>query len=289
MTIIPIDYAVHLKQMLKLFSESLKNPKGSEWFEWKHIRNPFGKSVGYIAEENGEVLGVRLFMRWQFQCNGTIVKALRPVDTVTRPQARGKGIFTALTLKALEDYQKEYDVIFNTPNQNSLPGYLKMGWRLPDQLFRHFYIFASPFKRSIHAHIEGKFTGSSNIEYHTTKDVCQTFITDEFLRWRYEADRYHFARHENSILVFEKIRKKGIPIIIVKDFVGKNSFFKTLIHATASRLNAPLILCTNNYGFDFNKPRMTLPGGRSVVAFRGPDPCTDVKWDFSLGDLEGIL
>jgi hypothetical protein len=281
MNIIPIDYALHLNDMLELFSESLKNTRGKAWFEWKHIRNPFGKSVGYIAEEDGVMLGVRLFMRWQIRCNDTVLKALRPVDTVTRPEARGRGIFTALTRRAIEDYRAQYDLIFNTPNHNSLPGYLKMGWTLPAQQFRHFYIFTAPFQKTIDVQLCNQFDQSWHIGFENVSGVCHTVKTQEFFSWRYEGDRYLFSRYQDNVMVFEKIKKKGLSVVVVKDFAGNSRDFERLAHATAKKLNAPLILCTNNFEFGFTKPFASLPGGRSVVAFRGYNRFNDVRWSFT--------
>jgi hypothetical protein len=58
-----------------------------------------------------------------------VLKAVKPVDTVTHPDHRRRGIFTELTRAALEEARREgVDLLFNTPNENSMPGYLKMGW-----------------------------------------------------------------------------------------------------------------------------------------------------------------
>jgi hypothetical protein len=53
---------------------------------------------------------------------------VRAVDTATHPDHQGRGIFSKLTREALDTLQEEADFIFNTPNEKSLPGYLKMGW-----------------------------------------------------------------------------------------------------------------------------------------------------------------
>lgn len=289
MNIVPIDYAIHLNDILEIFSESLKNTNGRAWFEWKHLRNPFGKSIGYIAEENGEMLGVRLFMQWQFRCNGQVFKALRPVDTVTRPRARGKGIFTSLTRRALEECKGKYDFIFNTPNQKSLPGYLKMGWRVLDQSFGHFYMLPSPWGRIPDLRIVKKFPGIDKISGVNISDVCSTFVTEDFLQWRYEDDRYAFAKFDSNLLIFEIVRKKGVSILIVKEFTGEAEFFRPVVYTAARNLGASLILCTNNFCFNFKKPFLAFERGKSIVAYRGDDRYYNLKWNFSLGDLEGIL
>jgi GNAT superfamily N-acetyltransferase len=103
----------------------------AEFFRWKHRLNPFGPSPGLVAVQEGRILGVRLFMRWALQADGQPVKAARAVDTATDPAFQGKGIFRSLTLGLLDqlDASGEVDLVFNTPNASSRPGYLKMGWQ----------------------------------------------------------------------------------------------------------------------------------------------------------------
>jgi GNAT superfamily N-acetyltransferase len=119
--------------VLALLDESLGGgPAGRrppEFFRWKHHRSPFGRSYAILAEREGRILGFRTFMRWRFVFDGTRVNAVRAVDTATHPDAQGQGIFSRLTLAALEDLRADTDVVFNTPNEKSLPGYLKMGWQ----------------------------------------------------------------------------------------------------------------------------------------------------------------
>lgn len=101
------------------------------FFSWKHDRNAFGVSPAWIAESSdGQVVGVRVFMRWTFvDPDGRRLSAVRAVDTATDPAWQGRGIFTRLTLGALPDLRASgVDFVFNTPNDKSRPGYLKMGW-----------------------------------------------------------------------------------------------------------------------------------------------------------------
>lgn len=101
------------------------------FFAWKHDENPFGASPAWVAETpDGSLAGLRVFLRWRFrQPDGDTFTAVRAVDTATHPDWQGKGIFTKLTLGAIPDLRDDgIGVIFNTPNDKSRPGYLKMGW-----------------------------------------------------------------------------------------------------------------------------------------------------------------
>jgi hypothetical protein len=100
------------------------------FWKWKHWSNPFGKSIALVAaSREGQIVGLRTFMRWQFQSGSKTLKAVRAVDTVTHPDFRRYGVFSSLTTKAIErTRESNVDLIFNTPNDDVLPGYLKLGW-----------------------------------------------------------------------------------------------------------------------------------------------------------------
>jgi GNAT superfamily N-acetyltransferase len=102
------------------------------FFAWKHDENPFGPSPAWVAEAGGRLAGFRTFLRWEFETpDGRIVRAVRAVDTATHPDFQGQGLFTRLTLEAIDALTAEgVGLVFNTPNANSRPGYLKMGWHV---------------------------------------------------------------------------------------------------------------------------------------------------------------
>jgi GNAT superfamily N-acetyltransferase len=108
----------------------LSNDLFESFYSWKHEENPFGQSPAWVAVDDGKVVGFRAFLRWEHLTpGGDVLWTVRAVDTATRPSHQGRGIFRSLTLRALDDLQAQgVDLVFNTPNDNSRPGYLKMGW-----------------------------------------------------------------------------------------------------------------------------------------------------------------
>ena len=122
-----------LPLILELSKQSLGELGGmrtEEYWRWKHEQNPFGKSPVLLAFEGEKLIGLRAFMQWRFRYEGKTFQAFRAVDTATHPDHQGKGIFSKLTM-ALVDQLKDREpaIIFNTPNQKSMPGYVKMGWK----------------------------------------------------------------------------------------------------------------------------------------------------------------
>lgn len=108
-------------------------PMTPEFWSWKHSENPFGRSYGIYAWDEGlhRVAGLRMFLRWRFVgADDVPVCAVRAVDTATHTDYRRQGLFSRLTQRAIVQLRDEgVSLIFNTPNASSLPGYLKMGWR----------------------------------------------------------------------------------------------------------------------------------------------------------------
>jgi GNAT superfamily N-acetyltransferase len=99
------------------------------YWQWKHEANPFGPSPCLVAEAGPTLVGVRVFLRWTWRSGDRDIQAVRAVDTATHPEWRGQGIFSRLTMRLVEEMQQGgVSFVYNTPNDKSMPGYLKMGW-----------------------------------------------------------------------------------------------------------------------------------------------------------------
>ena len=112
-------------------------PTDRAFFRWKHVDNWLGPSPIWVAEAKQQaddpaprIVGVRTMMRWALtDPNGVTHQMVRAVDTATLPSYQGRGIFSKLTVGAVEALTDDgVAAVFNTPNDKSRPGYLKMGW-----------------------------------------------------------------------------------------------------------------------------------------------------------------
>ena len=197
-------------EVLRLLDAALGGgPAGSrtsEFFRWKHLANPFGRSYMALAEAEGRIVGLRAFMRWEFVTAGRRLRAVRAVDTATHPDFQGKGIFSMLTRRALQDLTVEADLIFNTPNAKSLPGYLKMGWRIVGRMPVYVRL-RRPIRFAMHVRSLSRVGGTSGTTLEATGLSAsealalpgverlirtrqawrgiETARDIEFLRWRY--------------------------------------------------------------------------------------------------------
>ena len=106
-------------------------PHTPAFWDWKHFQNPFGESQILVARIGTKLAGVRAYLRWNLTSPDGPLKAFRAVDTATHPDHQRQGVFRALTQEANRRAEASgIDLIFNTPNAKSLPGYLSMGWSI---------------------------------------------------------------------------------------------------------------------------------------------------------------
>ena len=88
--------------VLALLESSLgweTDSRNADLFAWKHEQSPFGPSPAWVAlDREGQLLGFRTFLRWEFTRGSAVVRAARAVDTATRPDVQRRGIFSRLTM-----------------------------------------------------------------------------------------------------------------------------------------------------------------------------------------------
>lgn len=234
------DKAAIIELLRKSLGESTI-PKSEILWNWKHEHNPFGQSYLLLAEEDNKLVGVRAFMRWEWQWRGQIYKAIRAVDTATDPAYQGRGIFKKLTLEQVAICKREgVSFVFNTPNNQSKPGYLKMGWveqgKLPlkFKVLRPFsmgYLRVFKGNKSIETveHISPLPEWGSDITSLVRKAVIKneylsTHITPEYISWRYEKNplfHYHYFTDHTDFLIISRLKKHsfGCELRLVEFFL----------------------------------------------------------------------
>lgn len=117
---------------LDLYEEVFGSHVDRTWFDWKYRNNPFIDHVPiFVATSGGNLVGARSFFALPVRLDGEKIMALQPCDTMVRAEHRRRGVFTRLTERAIEFYRDRVpQLCFNFPNEKSLPGNLKVGWRV---------------------------------------------------------------------------------------------------------------------------------------------------------------
>ena len=94
-------------------------------FKRQYEENIYGESILVVVYLDKNPVAARGL--WRNDLNGK--EAYQPGSTCVLPICRGKGIFTEMTKRAINLLPTDV-VIYNFPNSNSYPGYIKMGWHL---------------------------------------------------------------------------------------------------------------------------------------------------------------
>lgn len=277
----------------------------AEFFVWKHRASPFGSSPAWVAEAGSRVVGFRTFMRWSFSGTTGSVEAVRAVDTATDPEYQGRGVFRRLTLAALEEMAADgIAFVFNTPNDQSRPGYLKMGWKPLGRLPMHVRPRASA--RSAHRLRRARVpadrwsqatdVGAAATEYGWQGSMVddlpddgrlRTPATPELLAWRYgfEPLRYRVLHGPGEPPVVIRLRRRGpaTEMAVVH---------QSPVRGSRRRLTAALRSTGADYAVALGARR---PPGFVTLRGRGPllvarkltvEPPPLQTWDLQLGDVE---
>lgn len=297
----------NLIELIQLSLGETKLKKTQETWNYKHVENPFGVSPVLIAEENNRMVGVRAFMQWRWQLNDEVFTAYRAVDTSTHPDFQGKGIFKMLTMKALEvigDLGACF--VFNTPNEKSRPGYLKMGWTvigkiklsiIPTVLYLPLVLFYKKRNNDI-SEIELEKRCIEHNSLLKTQNVFFTPKSANYLRWRYENNplQEYIIVSDASFYVVMYIKKhKYFNELRVVEFIGESNFKTKLAIRSTIIKNASINFCflisiADKKLFTFKLygtfgPKLTLRTVNCSESFRDKSSSIN-NWCYSLGDLE---
>ena len=288
-------------------------------FAWKHRDNPFGASPAWVALDRERIVGLRILMRWDFERAGRVVRAVRAVDTATHPDARGQGVFTRLTRHALDDPRLESTgFVFNTPNDQSRPGYLKMGWKVVGRL----PIAARPTSpvggtvRMLRARTTAERWSAQSAAGVPAADVLdeqqalqrllaarpdsgrlRTRMTPEYLKWRFASPILEYramvapAGIEGGLALFRVRRRGPAREATLCDVIAPGDDHRArrdLVRRVVRAVDADYVVAM--------APGLVAPGGLlslprqgPILTWRGlaqPRRPSRRDWDVRLGDIE---
>lgn len=168
-----------ISDFCKVEHEVFHNGYSKEHFEHKFIRDIYGASVLEVVYIDDNPSAARAL--WRNDIDGR--EAYQPGDTCVLEVCRGKGVFTEMTMRSIDMLPKSA-IIYNFPNLNSYPGYIKMGWRL------------------LHQYRVKLFT--SVTEYLIEHPIK---MDDEYARWWILGNRLSYIRRSGHYFLLQKDRR----------------------------------------------------------------------------------
>jgi len=288
-------------------------------FAWKHDENPFGPSPMWVAEVDGRLAGFRTFLRWELVGpDGTVHRVVRAVDTATDPAFQGRGVFTALTLGALDELRVEgVDFVFNTPNAQSRPGYLKMGWGVvgtlpvamrpsgPGGLVRIVRARTPADRGALPTDVGRGATGTLDdpgvatalLALGSTPPGLHTHRSPAYLAWRYGPAALHYRvvtassdPAEGAAVIHLRRRGPAVEAVVADLFAPDPTTARRVLRAVARGAGADyLIRLRTPSDRPFGHGFVPVPRVGPTLTARtvATDPPADLAgWSLTMGDVE---
>jgi hypothetical protein len=283
-----INYKSDVPELVKLIQKNLDASYSEEFFRWKHEENPFGKSYGLLGIWEGRIVALRMFMFWEFYhgVSKSIIKAVRPVDTVVDFSLRGQGVFKKITLLGLENCSDQFELIFNTPNENSLPGYLKMGWKQSNLVGNFNLGIINPFKSKLDFDL---IESSELPSFMSRHDYWSTKKSSEYLSWRYKNSKYQIIANRDNHIVYSISKIKFFRQIIICELFGKEEVLQKMIRKLTFSLRTPAVYFYSEKSLSNINFLIKIHRKKAVIVFKNDQNEIQQNVDFSLGDLEGMI
>jgi hypothetical protein len=291
-----------------------------EFFRWKHMGSPFGTSVMYVGEVDGELAGFAAYMPWHFTDGRNTVRALRGVDLAVAARFRRRGVNLAIRTAASSLPGAAF--IWGNPNEPALRVGLRAG-RSSSERIPHFARFCGrpvqtarraangPARTPAHVPVgaqpagvvlaDGDYVGFV-LQHMTHRQGCLATERDvHYLQWRYGRLAEYHAVHSSSqdghggVAIFRLRRHRALWITDICELllVGKRrAAARHLLHEVRDTAASDLITCSFGsrreaaaFGF------VQASHGATLTTYPLADPMaldlTSARsWALSRGDLE---
>lgn len=98
----------------------------SDFFDWQYCRNPAGPALIWCARNNGIIAGQYVVLPTRMSFGNEIITGSLSLNTITRSEYRGQGIFSRLAEETyLDCRQQNIAFTYGFPNTNSYHGFVK--------------------------------------------------------------------------------------------------------------------------------------------------------------------
>lgn len=196
-------------------------PASEAYWEWRHERNPHGRSLIWLAEDADVVVGCYILSPVRLRIGGETLLGAESVDAAVLPDYRRGGLFTDLARTAMEQADDDgIALTFAFPTEGAFRGQTRVGFE-SQFLIRKAY---RPLGRRL-----GRASGSSDTEVRQVssfksgfdelctglawaEDHCGVARDPEYLNWRYAT---HASRRYETLACWRGDRPVGYCVFSV--------------------------------------------------------------------------
>ncbi len=242
--IFPFDFSdeILIQKAINLLNEgTLKKKHTREFWDWRFANNPFGESYGWYAKDTitGDLAGILLWWPWKFNAGKQDGRFYQAINGKISEKYRHRKIFLRLNNTAIDFFQDLNAGLFGFPNENSYPGYQKLGWMTFTRI-NPFLIPLSPVRTLLKFFLGNKEDADVlsvkpciNFRFKNLESQTGSFLTTlwnvQNLTWRFQnhpAHEYCYFNINDSLFIYRtKKRSRFIEAqVVFSDIVCKSDY-----------------------------------------------------------------
>ncbi len=228
----------------KLLSEVFTDTKKytEQFLNWQYFENPAGAVVGFDVFYGDQLVAHYVTIPVIYTINNTSVKGLLSLNTATKKEHQGKGLFLKLANATYElAKQLEYKFVVGVANQNSSHGFInKLGFDLISKLDVKIYI--------------GK------VKHKTTQpNYFRALWNEELIKWRLNNPEGNYFYSANSVF-------SGTHLPFFKSLITTNNIYNIkLDKLKINLLKIAIGLNLNKPSFAINLPDKFKPSPLNLI------------------------
>lgn len=249
-------------------SHSLRD---NDYFDWKFLNSPFGKSILTVSEYNGEIVGVDHLWPWKLDYKNETIKAYEACDSAVKSEYRGNRLLQRMRTFGI-DSAKENNaaLLFNFPNNQSLKTNINYGYHFLGKINWWVRVIKPIDVASLYLNLKNKSSkNKSDIEYkkidlhlleylykkYTPKYLMTIHRSINFFMYRYVHQpkrNYGMISNNNEIAAIYTVNdNNGTREMVITDLIGNrvkvNKLLKRIIYYAKKYDCAFIAIMSDNY------------------------------------------
>lgn len=293
--------------------------RDDDYYDWKFLDSPFGKSILTVTEYEDEVVGVDNLWAWCLSFKNDLFGAYEACDAVVKKEFRGNRLLQRMREFGVEKAgEAGASLMFNFPNMQSLKSNINFGYQFMGKLNWWIRVIDPIATASIYFNFNSKKLGAADLELdaiefdvidlqlldrlvesYTFSDLITIHRTRDFFKYRYldhPLRRYGMVSYNDEVAAIYTINfHNGLREMVVVDVIGNKAYIRKLLSGVikaGKRLNCAFIAMVSDNGLLSNN-LFTLgfikKKEKNFVVFPMLESIKDISTDFSSWNMSASL
>jgi len=207
----------NFRKELQKETTSFRRSIETSYYEWKLLKNPIGKSIFCLVEDNGQIIAQLGVVPKLIKIFDARIVSAELGDAITDKNYRGQGLFTFLLKETRERALKEgITLIYGQSNERSLPGERKAGYDTIPNFGLKNYIKIVNFQKVLKLKVGNKIV-SSCISFICTKLLKYSLNINKDKDYKSKYDITYITEFDESVESFFEQVSNDYDVILIRN------------------------------------------------------------------------